>query len=240
MHLLVPALGRAVALEEVQHACRARRRAPAPRGGGRARRTSPAAGCRRRSADCASRFAAATAASRSAAERTIRMPLPPPPAAALTRTGKLVSSAAAGRGRHDGTTGTPAATAISRACVLAAHLLHHLGGRADEDQSRVPRPPRRRRPARRGSRSPGGSPRHRTRGRPRRPRRCRGTTARAPPRRRRATCGASASASVKTATVRIPSRRRCASPGSRSRHGWRPGRSRTAYACLRPQPQRVW
>ncbi len=58
-----------------------------------------------------SRFAAAIASSSSAAERTTRMPLPPPPAAAFTRTGKAVSSPV-------GTTGTPAATAISRAASL--------------------------------------------------------------------------------------------------------------------------
>ncbi len=38
-------------------------------------------------ADAASRFAAATASSYASAERTMRMPLPPPPAAAFTRTG---------------------------------------------------------------------------------------------------------------------------------------------------------
>ena len=45
------------------------------------------------------------------------MPLPPPPAAAFTRTGKFVSSAAP-VGTPRGTTGTPAATAISRAWSL--------------------------------------------------------------------------------------------------------------------------
>ena len=41
----------------------------------------------------------------------MRIPLPPPPAAALTSTGKPASS-------PRGTTGTPAATAISRAASL--------------------------------------------------------------------------------------------------------------------------
>ena len=68
-------------------------------------------------ADCASRFAAATAASRSSADRTMRMPLPPPPAAALTSTGKFISSAGP-VATPVGTTGTPAATAISRAWSL--------------------------------------------------------------------------------------------------------------------------
>src|SRR6185436_14093257 len=90
----------------------------------------------------ASRFAAATASSYSPSERTMRMPLPPPPEAALTRTGKdMVSTGSTDGGSTDGgstdggstdggstdggstdgwdgTTGTPAATAISRAASL--------------------------------------------------------------------------------------------------------------------------
>ena len=62
-------------------------------------------------ADSASRLAAATASSYSSAFRTIRMPLPPPPAAAFTRTGYGACSPV-------GTTGTPAFTAISRAASL--------------------------------------------------------------------------------------------------------------------------
>ena len=46
-------------------------------------------------ADIASRRADATAASYSASERTIRIPLPPPPAVALTRTGKAIEPAGA-------------------------------------------------------------------------------------------------------------------------------------------------
>ncbi len=68
-------------------------------------------------ADDASRRAAATAASYSSAVRTIRMPLPPPPAAALTSTGKSIA-AGSPEPSYDGTTGTPAATAISRAASL--------------------------------------------------------------------------------------------------------------------------
>ncbi len=49
------------------------------------------------------------------------MPLPPPPAAALTRTGKAPVSPC-------GTTGTPAATAISRAASLRAIASIAAGG----------------------------------------------------------------------------------------------------------------
>ena len=66
-------------------------------------------------ADSASRLAAATASSYSAAERTMRIPLPPPPAAAFTNTGPCQFLAASS---PRGTTGTPAATAISRAASL--------------------------------------------------------------------------------------------------------------------------
>ena len=48
----------------------------------------------------------------------MRMPLPPPPAAAFTRTGKLVSVGRAPPRPRAGTTGTPAATATSRAWSL--------------------------------------------------------------------------------------------------------------------------
>ena len=45
------------------------------------------------------------------------MPLPPPPAAALTSTGKRMSSTGSSTA-YAGTTGTPALTAISRAASL--------------------------------------------------------------------------------------------------------------------------
>jgi hypothetical protein len=66
-------------------------------------------------ADAASRFAAATASSYSPWDRTMRIPLPPPPAAAFTRTGNSICSCASS---PRGTTGTPAAIAISRAASL--------------------------------------------------------------------------------------------------------------------------
>ncbi len=92
-------------------------RAPAPRRDARTRRTSPRAGCRRRRRCRASRAAAAVAAAYSSAERTTRIPLPPPPAAALTSTGKAKVAGSASTA-YDGMTGTPAATAISRAWSL--------------------------------------------------------------------------------------------------------------------------
>ncbi len=68
-------------------------------------------------AEVASRFAEASAAAYSPASRTIRIPLPPPPAAALTSTGNAKDSGSAWTS-YDGTTGTPASTAISRAASL--------------------------------------------------------------------------------------------------------------------------
>ena len=66
-------------------------------------------------ADKDSRRAAATASINPEACSTTRMPLPPPPAEALTRTGNPISVAAPTTSRSsvtstDGRTGTPAAT----------------------------------------------------------------------------------------------------------------------------------
>ncbi len=60
------------------------------------------------------------AVARSAAPATGRIPLPPPPAEALTRTGKPISAAAAAgsapsRSSWPGTIGTPAASISARA-----------------------------------------------------------------------------------------------------------------------------
>ena len=70
---------------------------------------------------------------------TSRMPLPPPPAAAFSSTGKPSSSAATRASASvaapsvPGTSGTPAAHLRLRA-RLVPHLLHHVRGRADEDE----------------------------------------------------------------------------------------------------------
>ena len=76
--------------------------------------------------------------------RTMRMPLPPPPAAALTSTGKPASS-------PRGTTGTPAATAISRAASLRpiCSMTVELG-----PTSRMPAPSRARANGARSDRNP--------------------------------------------------------------------------------------
>src|ERR1700730_15671934 len=92
----------------------------------------------------ASRLAPTSAAASSPAERTIRMPRPPPPADALTRTGKPILPAAfasvasslgfaliAGPQRHAGFLHQHLRTGFR------AHRPDHLGGRADEYQSRV-------------------------------------------------------------------------------------------------------
>ena len=79
--------------------------------------------------------------------RTRRMPLPPPPAAALSMTGKpmrlgLVADRSRGRSRArgcPGTTGTPAATATRRAEVFSPMSAMASAARADEDDARCPR-----------------------------------------------------------------------------------------------------
>ena len=77
-------------------------------------------------ADAASRRALTSAAGSSAASCTTRMPLPPPPADGLTRTGKPTSAAPAMRsssvspGREmPGTTGTPKADTAALAAILS-------------------------------------------------------------------------------------------------------------------------
>ena len=81
---------------------------------------------------------------RRAASRATRMPLPPPPADALTRTGKPISRAAAAMpaslwsaGVRPGTTGTPACSISARAPIFDPIALDRLGRRADEDQAGV-------------------------------------------------------------------------------------------------------
>ena len=73
-------------------------------------------------AAAASRPAAATASPRSAAADTIRMPLPPPPAAAFTSTGigtSLLTGRAPPVTSHEGRTGTPAAAMTRLAASLS-------------------------------------------------------------------------------------------------------------------------
>ena len=106
-------------------------------------------------------------------------------------------------------------------CDLVAHGLEGVHARSDEDDPRRRRSPARSRRSRTGSRSPGGSPARPRRPRHPAPRRCRDSRARGR-RRRRATREAR------------PHQRRCrwqptgcrgragsASPGRRSRLGWR-------------------
>ena len=73
-----------------------------------------------------------------------RMPLPPPPATALSITGKPAdrakASASAGSVRPSsvpGTMGAPAAPAILPRAGLRAHLADGVGGGADEDHAGI-------------------------------------------------------------------------------------------------------
>ena len=87
-------------------------------------------------AAAASRRAAAIASASSAARRTILIPLPPPPAAAFTSTGKIISAAGVSRS-YAGHHRDPRPDSDRAGRVLAAHLLHHHRGRADQDQAGV-------------------------------------------------------------------------------------------------------
>ena len=162
-----------------------------------------------------------TAAPRSAESWTTRIPLPPPPAVAFTRTGyatarsELSPSASAMPpadgddelvGRDDGDAG---GSGDAPGVVLATHNVHHVGGRAHEDQSGVRH--RAATPTRSDeSRSRGGPPRRRSPGRRAAERRRPGTTPRpvwgrvAPCRRRRAHAERPGRRPTSTATVRIP------------------------------------
>ena len=116
--------------------------------------------------------------------------------------------------------------------VLAAHLVHHVGGRADQRDAGVLDVRARTRSARRGSRSRGAPRRHRSRARRRRPRRCRGRLGDAGSRRASASraCGADASMSVWIATVWIAEVAGGADrPGGRSRRGWRRARRLSSW-----------
>jgi hypothetical protein len=77
----------------------------------------------------------------SPAAATRRIPLPPPPEAALSMTGKPifvrgrpVASSVVSQ-RAPGTIGTPAAAMASRAAVLLPICAHGAGGRTDEDDA---------------------------------------------------------------------------------------------------------
>ena len=101
------------------------------------------------------------------------MPLPPPPATALISTGQPIAAASrgqasgdlvlaeiAGRHRHAGRGHQPLGG------VLQAHGPDRRRRRPDPDEAGRRSPPRRSRRSRRGSRSPDGSPRRRSAGRP--------------------------------------------------------------------------
>ena len=78
----------------------------------------------------------------SSARSTRRMPLPPPPEAALSITGKPIFVAAAIASSvvshmAPGTMGTPAALIWSRAAVFEPICAHRARRRADEDDARA-------------------------------------------------------------------------------------------------------
>ncbi len=85
-------------------------------------------------ADSASRIAASMDSRRSPGARTRRMPRPPPPATALTKIGKPMSSAAAtsvstsSEGSDEFSTATPASRAAATARALLPVRCRTLGG----------------------------------------------------------------------------------------------------------------
>ena len=142
--LLTAALQRAFALEAVDDIVR-RRRAPAPRCGARARSSfldiEPAVaegGRAPRACACGIRR------SNSSDRRAMRMPRPPPPAAALIMTGKPIALRQANAASGDVQTaarcpervGTPAAAAFPRARDLVAHQADGLRRRARRRRAR--------------------------------------------------------------------------------------------------------
>ncbi len=142
--LLVPALQAALAFAEVDDVCRGCRRRPGSRCAGAARRTAPAAACRRRTRPWPPGGPPPIAPASSPGDRASRMPLPPPPADGLISRGNPMAGAAASRscsvipalagpgddrhpGRGDGGLGGD----------LVAHRLDGGGRGPDEDQARV-------------------------------------------------------------------------------------------------------
>ena len=127
-HLLVPALQRAVALAETSTPWRRRR--PGPRRAGRARRTARRRRCRRRTPTRPRPRRRRSRRRRSPSSRTTRMPRPPPPADALTSSGRSASVGLVGRlqgrdaGRPHQLLGVD----------LRAHRVDRLGRRADPGQ----------------------------------------------------------------------------------------------------------
>ncbi len=171
--LLMPALQRAVALEQMHGTRRAGRRTPAPRHGAAARSAARAAPCRRRTPPwpragrppaCLQELAPAAS--------TRRMPLPPPPAVALISIGKpmplglgaqariaLVGAVIARHQRH----ARPAPAAPWRCPCRPAAPWPRPAGRRRSGRRRAPRRRRRRSPT--GSRSRDAPPRPRSAGR---------------------------------------------------------------------------
>ena len=252
--LLVPALHRAVALAEMDRRCRARRRRPGSRRGARRRRARSSR--RRASPNAACGFARwPTRAPRRARRRsrTRRMPRPPPPAAALTISGKPIRAASrcsrprscvravvARQHRHAGR------GHASPRLGLVAHRPHRRGRRADPDQAGGGHRLGEGRVLATGSRSRDARRRRRD-GAPRRDaRRCAGTTRRRARRRSRPTwsaarvCGACAvGVRVRPRSMRSRAARAVrAIAQRRSRRGWRSGRERS-IGGLSPAAGRV-
>ena len=220
------ALDRALALAERERRCRARRRAAGSRRAAAARRSARRRRGRRRTPP--SPRAARPRAPRRARPRarTTRIPRPPPPAAALTSSGKPSSSGSPLRDdRHAGLARDPLRL------ELVAAGAQRVRRRPDPDEPGRARPPRRSRRSRPGSRSRDGSRRRRVS--------LRGAdvllrveVARDLDRLvRRARVQRAAVVGRATATVAMPERRApCGRRAARSRRGWLRG------ACGSPQP----
>ena len=179
-HLLMAALDRAVALEEMDRHCRAGRRRSAPRYAAAGAGISRSACGRRQRRPAPRAGPPSSAAANSPASATIRMPRPPPPADALISTGKpirrassasragvLLGAVIARHQRHPG----PRHQRLGRR--LRAHRPHRRGRRPDEDEPGLARRPRRNRRSPTGTRSPDAPPAPRSPAPRRGSRRCR-------------------------------------------------------------------
>ena len=168
--LLVPALHRAVPLEEVDDVARRRRRGSAPRCAAGSTTACSMNTVGSPKAPSASRMQVSIASRRSVGARRRgacpgrRRRRPPSRTAGTACPGRRDERVdVRADGSTDASVGTPAAFAAAIARALLPVSVEHLGGRADEGDAGVRRRPRRAAGSPRGSRSPG---------RPRRRRRC--------------------------------------------------------------------
>ena len=125
-HLLMAALDRAIALAQMDHVATRCRRESEIRRDARARDISPDTSCASRTRPRSRRAPAGTGGRSSFSSRTTRIPLPPPPAAALISTGKPSRFGIGQRLAH-----------LGDALALAAGQHRHAGANHDAARARL-------------------------------------------------------------------------------------------------------